>query len=367
MNKSTLLGVYASEEYKRSKKVVVLGGYGFGNLGDEAALSILIKRVKESMPASEITIFSYDPDETRRMHGVTAYRQMSFRMPLALIKADVCIIGGAGLINKSNFFGSRLEHFPMYLCPGAPTLLLGLLAKSFKKKVVFYAVGTTAVPDPILRILLPLTANLSDTISVRDFLSKKVLEELGVKKKIHVVPEPTLDLKPINAEKARQLLQQENVDLNKFLVGLSLRYVGDERVNRKLVRVAHQLIDWLVEELDAEVIFFPMSRHKCKRIENDQFLGEEIYRLVKHKERFKMLKKKYTPQNMKGVIGQMRLFIGMRLHSLVFSSSMKVPFIGIIYDEKVWAFLEEIDQKGIELSGVSFEKMKSYILSIFEN
>ena len=44
------------------------------------------------------------------------------------------------------------------------------------------------------------------------------------------------------------------------------------------------------------------------------------------------------------LIGQSKLLIGMRLHSLIFSSIYYTPFIGLSYDPKIDAFAHIVDQ-----------------------
>lgn len=45
------------------------------------------------------------------------------------------------------------------------------------------------------------------------------------------------------------------------------------------------------------------------------------------------------------IIGNMDVLLGMRLHALIFSALMHVPFLGISYDPKIDNFLALIGQK----------------------
>lgn len=344
--------------YKK-ESVVIIGNYGFGNLGDEAMLTGLLNRLRKDMSNADFTVFSYDPEETKKVYNVSACYLMSFRVLLELMKADVVIIGSGSLLNTR--FGYLKNRMSRYV------IISALVAELFKKKVVFYAIGIETF-DPITRIVLPIIMKWADKISVRTPHSKSVLKALGVRKNIHVTPDPSLELDPIKDEKAQRILREEGVNLDKFLVGLNLRYIGHKHTDKRLMRVITRFVDWLVGAYDAEIVFIPLSRDKHRHLEFDPFFAEEVYKLVKYKERMKILKKHYTPQETMGIIGQMSLLIGTRLHSQIFAYKLGIPLIGIVYSGKNTAFLEMIGQRdGIEFSEVSFEKLREMVEKKIKN
>ena len=50
-----------------------------------------------------------------------------------------------------------------------------------------------------------------------------------------------------------------------------------------------------------------------------------------------------APRELMGVLGQARLCLAMRLHTLIFAARMAVPTLGLVYDPKVASYLEELE------------------------
>jgi len=51
-----------------------------------------------------------------------------------------------------------------------------------------------------------------------------------------------------------------------------------------------------------------------------------------------------SPRELMAVLGQARLCLAMRLHTLIFAARMAVPSMGLVYDPKVESYLQELDQ-----------------------
>lgn len=335
---------YFKEKSVKIPRILIHGGYGKKNVGDEAILTVMIDRIRKPIPNSEITVLSYNPVETRSQYGVKSYNFVSLKAFFSILKSHLILIGGGGIVNKINVY-SGFSKFKIFDAKGKYILLNALFSKLFGKKVIFYVVGTTSIPDPLVKLLLRASVNRCDKIFVRDPLSKTILKNIGVKKEIEVTYDPVVELGYIDAENARELLIKEGIAPDRFLVGLSLRYVGDEELNKNTLREASLIIGWLIEDFHALVVFLPMCKHPFKHLENDLDLAEELYSLIMHKKSFKILKNEYTPQEMKGIFGQMDFCILTRLHSVIMASLMDAPFICISYDNKVTQFVKMIDKE----------------------
>lgn len=307
----------------RECTVMIVGYYGYGNLGDEAILEVLIKDIKEVNSQIQIVVPSIKPENIKERHEVHPIQLISWNMIRSIIKADLIIIGGGGLFSSDSGFFT-------YFVP-----LLAILGKILRKKVSYYAIGIYSTTPPLLLKLTKFSLKFADVISVRDTASLKVIRN-ELKRKILLVPDPALRLPFIGREIALKILQRNGIDTNKFLIGLSLRSMNEE-IDDKLAKEVAKTVNWILDALDAIVIFYTFCPQSDYTID-DREIAKAIKKMIKHQDRFKILEY-YPPSVTKGLIGVMDYFIGMRLHSMIFAHSMNVPFIGIIYEEKCKSFL----------------------------
>jgi len=84
-------------------------------------------------------------------------------------------------------------------------------------------------------------------------------------------------------------------------------------------------------------------------------IAEDIQKLIKHRNRVRVLSNKYyTNHELMAAMGRMELFVGMRLHSLILSSAMYVPVLGLVYAPKVGHFFKML---GMDDSTYSLDKL----------
>lgn len=324
-------------------RITVCGAYGGGNVGDEATLSVLLEDLRKAAPDADLLVFSYDPAETMSMHRVKSSRPSL----LAIAKTDILVI-------------EDLDSFFKFF--------LGFLGKVLRKKVLYYAVGVPKLSLP-MKLIIPLAMNV-DEVYVRDLYSKRILERCGLRRNIKVIPDPALRLKPIDRLEARQILEKENISTDGFLVGLSLRYSRNEELDRKVKETMSQLINWLIEEKHAEIVFIPMCKHKLVKMDRDDLFGEELKKMINVPKQFKVLTGLNSPREVKGIFMMMNICIGMRLHSAVFAHSVCIPYIGLVtgwagYDEKIVAFMRDFfGESPLNINHIDVQALKHKVVQL---
>lgn len=307
-------------------RIGISGSYGGLNLGDEAILQSIIAQLRATLRA-EITVFTRDPDDTRRRHDVeraVAVRTFS-RTEIApeIERLDLFVLGGGGIL---------------YDADAQTYLREALVAQESGVPVMLYAIGAGPLKDPNVQELVRERLNRATAITVRERSAQKVLEEAGVDREIVVTADPALLLEPEPLPPGA--VQLEGLERTRPVIGFSVREPGvaapdlDERFYHSLLANA---ADFAVDRFDADVVFVPMERSML----DTQHSHAVISRMLRA-QRATVLKGEYTAGQLLTLMGRFRFVLGMRLHFLIFAALAGVPFIALPYASKVSGFLEDL-------------------------
>jgi polysaccharide pyruvyl transferase CsaB len=348
-------------------RIVLHGGYGKRNLGDDAILEVLLSRVQEAFPTARVTVVCHGPAEVHARHQVDAYHFTSWQTLKAILQADVYIIGGGGIVNRINTY-SGFRRLRVLDPKGKFLFVAAALAKLCGARVDFHTIGATSFPDPVVRWLARFVINRSDALTVRDQRSQDILRSAGVRGRIPVVLDPVTQLEPASPEWARQRLTKEGVYLDRLKVGINFRYVAEPDIdNAYIVREVARLVRDLLDKYNnSQIIFLPFGRHPTKEVENDLAFARQVANRLQHQRRFHVLEGECSPAEMKALLGQMDLCILERLHAVILAAPMGVPIVSVIYDHKVAAFADMagLGDNQIPLRQFSFESARKKIDSI---
>lgn len=342
---------------KKSKtivKIMISGYYGFNNFGDEAILKSMVRAFKEKIPQIKILVLSQNPLKTSQTYQVKAINRLHLISILNCLRdTNLFISGGGGLLQDSTGKGWSILYY------------LGLIlgAKIIRVPVMIYAQGIGPVSQQINKKLMRWILNKVDLITVRDNFSKELLENLGViKPSIYVNSDPSflLNKKDINCILENYPHIQELMNSNnRPIIGVSVREYKGNRSDLKIMFA--QLADYLIEKYKVKIVFLPF------KFDDDVQVSEEILSLMKNQA--DILKIKLEPEDLISILSQFSLMIGVRLHSIIFSSMANLPFIAFKYDPKIKNFVAELglSELLLELDNVSLEKIQEKIEYIREN
>lgn len=337
---------------KTIAKIMISGYYGFNNTGDEAILKSMVRAFKEKIPQVKITVLSHNPLQTSQTYKVRAINRLHLiKIIRCLRNVNLFISGGGGLLQDSTGKGWSILYY----------LGLIVIAKIVKVPVMIYAQGIGPINKKINKLLIKWILNKVNLITVRDTHSKKILNNLGVSgPSIYVNSDPVFLLKRKNINYiidnypcVQKLINPDD----RLLIGVSIREYKSNGSDSK--RIFAQAADYLIENYQAKIIFLPFQ------FDEDVHISEEILSLMKNQA--DVLKVKLEPEELLSLLTRLSLVVGVRLHSIIFSSMANIPFIALNYDPKVKYFVEDLGLSELlleideDISLKNFQKKIEYV------
>jgi polysaccharide pyruvyl transferase CsaB len=303
----------------------ISGSYGGLNLGDEAILTSAIEQLRATVPGVEIVVFARNAEHTRQHHAVdrvvSPREAMRDEITPEVRRLDLLLLGGGGILYDSE----------------AQTYLREvMIAQQFGVPTHAFAIGVGPLRDQLERRAVRDGLNRMAGITVREQSAKRLIEDIGVAVPVTVTADPALLLTPEPFTEA--MLADAGIPRDRPLIGMSVREHG--AAAPELSEAAyHQLLaeaaDFIVERYGADVVFVPMERADAR----------EAHRVMGHMtlpERAHLLRFKYTPRQILGLMEHFEMAVGMRLHFLIFAAITGTPLMALPYASKVYDFLASL-------------------------
>jgi polysaccharide pyruvyl transferase CsaB len=308
-----------------ARAIGICGSYGGLNVGDEAILTVALAQLRDALPGVELTVFTRDVEHTRANHAVErvvdARSALRDELVAELERLDLLLLGGGGLL-----YDREAEHY----------LHLPRIAQALGVRTATYAIGAGPLELTDDRRAVADVLNGMPLITVRDARACRLLEEIGVERQVIVTGDPALLLEPAAAPPA--LLEREGIHKERHLVGMSVREPGgaaaglDQGVYHSLL--AHAA-DFVADRFDADLLFIPMERQDVSH-------AHRVIAEMGMPDRASVLKASLAPRQVLGIMDELDLAIGMRLHFVIFAALAGVPVLALPYASKVVSFLEQI-------------------------
>jgi polysaccharide pyruvyl transferase WcaK-like protein len=307
----------------RKSRVLILGGYGVRNVGDEAILEGLLGQLPE---VNAVRVVSRLPEETGRLHGVEGVSPRD--AILALLRSDALIVGGGGMFSSDT--GPFGRYIPLF-CRLA--LLRGI-------PVAFHGVGIyPSTPPKLLESITALAPKLS-SFTVRDAISADLMDSLGVT--VEQIPDLAESMPLAEPSIGRDLLRSIGISGDKAVVGLCLTGIQKDIA----VRLNSAVPELIESRPDIDFCFIPISQHPMNPRHNDVNLARE---LQARSPRMRILDGVVHPAHVQAVFTQLSAAICERFHSYIFAHRAGVPLIGVPYAEKCNSWLNEHGMEGVDL------------------
>ncbi len=287
------------------KKIVIGGYYGYGSLGDEAVLGVLLSELREKYPQYELTVLCASPGKMKEIYNVECiHRYDTVAIIRAFSNAELYISGGGSLIQDST---SRRSL-------GYYTGLIHL-AKALGAKVYAYANGIGPIKNTRAAVA---ALSKCDAISVRDECSHQLLTELSIPSYLSV--DPFLLCEPAGKYRVRRFLSDRGIHADRYFTVSLRRCRGQRQINEDAL--LHCLLPVIIEGC---VPIFVSMQDRCDlalcAAMADMTGGYVV-----------------SPTDATILLGLQRdaeFAIGMRLHFLLAAVCMGTPVTALSYDMKV--------------------------------
>ncbi len=335
-------------------KRVLLVGASFRNKGSAAMLISVVKTLKCFIPDGEFVLASGYPHldyKQAKRHGLEIfdYRFTTKRALKSMLSMISRLLNTDIIIDLSGFLFSDKGRKTGILVRG----LTILMCKLFRKPVILYSQSFGPFNSKFTRIFCKICLQRANVIVARGKISRSYLYGLGIRKNVKVYSDSAFLLEPASQKRLNEILKKENIEKRKGVLKIGIavnlriyeRTKGAETENH-YVNVMAQLSDFLVKNLNSELVFVPYEfpYKSAARGYDDRFIARMIYIKAKNKHRIQLIENEYDPRELKALTQIFDLFIGCRFHSIVASTSMCVPTITIGWSHKYLETMELLDQ-----------------------
>lgn len=331
-----------------SYDVMISGYYGFDNSGDDSILKAIIASLKELKPDINILALSNNPVQTKSVYGVNSIHRFDFIKIYKRLKHTSLLISGGGSLIQDVTSDKSLAYY----------LLIIRLALKRHTKVMLYANGIGPIQNKRNYKKVRKVLNKVDLITLREQSSKNELERLGVTNpNIIVTADPAFTLKPTSDETVIKLLRKIGLRADSQYICVSVRPWNN--LGKEFENAIASVINYVKESYNLECVIIPMQ---CPK---DAEISKRI--AVKSKNGV-VAPQNLTPSEILGLTKRAKLIIGMRLHTLIYAAATGTPIVGLDYDPKITAVMDELNQRyTLPVEDMNPMTLKRYIDEILLN
>ncbi len=354
------------------KTVCLLGSSSGRNAGDAALIGAIMHDLDEALRVPlRFEVPTTNPKYLRKYysnHDVkpipimpwnASIRVLGWTTYRAIQRADIVLIFDAILFDRSLL--NPLFNFmsPLYL----------MLPRARKRgvKMGMYDVGVGPVSSDLGKRMLRTLVDQMDFVTVRDEGSIDVLKEAGAyKEDVIMAADAAVNAPYSSAGEVASQFDKQDVDGSKEFIAINVNpyldswagatsagldkssfltaYAAALRKVWETTQVPYLLV--CTQHMDVDI-----SSELQDRLDPEMCIGRFSNRYCGH-------------QDIKGALGRASLTVGMRLHSIILSASMRVPVVGLAYQPKVKFFLESngLDDYCLHFNEFSADNLASIIL-----
>ncbi len=342
------------------KRITVLGNNSGRNAGDAAILGNLLRDVSALYPDVQFKVPTTHPSFIRKHFGqfnvkpvpllpwYGAIKNFGIPMAVSMLNTDLVLI-------CDNILFDRKFYNPLFNNLAS----ISLVAPFCRRRgipIVLYNVSVGPIDHPYGRKALQKVLDATDLIVTRDSQTGELFERLGLRHcGVTQHADCALNTEPTSGERLDSIIASEGLftnpngtvgfNVNAYIDNWSMKgtYNQDD-----FCRTVAESVDKVIEDYDVDVIFFVTQ---IMDIENTR----RCIGFSRHGERIKVVtNERYTYEDITALLARVRLHVGLRTHTLIFSAAVGTPMICISSYPKSRGFMGTIGQ---EDRFISFENL----------
>jgi len=373
-------------------QVLIVGTDYEPNFGDQAIFATMVRNLRENIPNVRLTVHSQNPTGTRKLVGKYLFNTEPIKKAViggtsvSFNKDDFSVTNvleefdnQVSIISRTTDVADILNSHAVILVGGGSKIAEGekhaifnlfylALAKKWQKPVILYFQSVGPFRTTKFKLLVKHVLGHSDLILLRERFSKKLLQSLGVKKKILVsAPDSAFCLK--SQKNISVIMEKENLkEADKPLIGICAGSRStDQQVNDRYCRVIAAVADHLITKLGAKIIFIHTRGKMSACYPDDKETSRRIAFFMRFKD-LEIIEEDYDCEILSGIIARFDLLISYRMHALIFALSNGVPIIPIsmYYKTKGTLLWAKYPVKDISIGKVTKRKLIRLTTAVFK-
>ncbi len=345
-------------------KIILFGGdNGFQNLGDQAMLLEVYRRLNCIFSGAEFLVLASKPEDViqipevkyismldaqygfnlpriagklfrfnkiRIMFALFARKYISFFCSLEKFR-----LSRAFFSKKQFFFINYIKTADLIVNYGSGGIndiwgevtiiqwsLIYRLAEIYLIPTVITGQGIGPIKNKLFERILKKSLDSVAFITLREHLfSADYLRKIGIKNNVIYETADDAIALPIPIE-INKVLKKEKIESNENKIGVHIRLTNytSDFCRQEKIEIA-LFLDQLGKRIGAKIFFIPLCYNPK---ESDENFGKEISDIMAYKN-FIHIQEKYEPGIIKGIIGSMDINIGFSYHFALFSFSSGIP------------------------------------------
>ncbi|MGO9027897.1 MAG: polysaccharide pyruvyl transferase family protein [Acidimicrobiales bacterium] len=331
----------------RSRRLLLIGNYGNGNVGDDA---ILTQVTPEALRRGKVTVVSRHPDRISALDlGVDSVTMVSTSALRAFFRSDTFVVGGGGM------FGRGLPRLVACL----PFVLLA--ASMMGKDVELRSIGAYPdMPAPVAWALRRLVRR-AQHVSARDAAS---VDALGGPDHVTLVRDPAWGLEPAAREVVDAVLSDAGVRPGRPMIAVSLKPGAGARAEQRCLAEVAEALDLWAGAGGGEILFLSFSDigdYHLGAEFTDHDLGVMLRKKMVHGGQVRFIGPGLHPAVMLGIVQRCSGVVAMRLHAQIFALAVDRPVYGLSFEAKCDELLASVGVPPVRPEEVSADDLAVWL------